>query len=216
MKLIVGLGNPGRDYARTRHNAGFMAVDRLARRHAAGARARGQFHAMTIDAAIPGAGKCLLIKPTTYMNRSGLSVGEAVHFYKCSPVDDVLIIVDDTALPLGSLRLRASGGAGGHNGLADIERALGTSEYARLRIGVGEPEFAAQKDHVLGRFTDEELATIEPALDRVCDAAECWAGQGLTRAMNTFNTRAATGWGKPDGPDPNGSGANESAEESNE
>lgn len=214
MKLIVGLGNPGRDYARTRHNAGFMAVDRLAQRHAGGARARGQFHAMTIDAAIGGAGKCLLMKPTTYMNRSGLTVGEAVRFYKCSPVEDVLILVDDTALPLGAMRLRASGGAGGHNGLADIERALGTNEYARLRIGVGEPEFAAQKDHVLGRFTEEELSTIEPALDRVCDAAECWAREGITRAMNTFNVRASTGWDKPGQTDATGSGADGSAEES--
>lgn len=197
MKLIVGLGNPGREYARTRHNAGFMAVDRLARRHAGGAVARGQFHAMTIDAAVPGAGKCLLIKPTTYMNRSGLTVGEAVRFYKCSPAEDVLIIVDETALPVGTMRLRASGSAGGHNGLTDIERALGTSEYARLRIGVGEPEFAAKKDHVLGRFTDEEAETMGPALDRVCDAAECWAADGLTKAMNTFNVRASTGWGKP-------------------
>ena len=218
MKLIVGLGNPGRDYARTRHNVGFMAVDRLAQRHAAGAVARGRFHAMTIDAAIAGAGKCLLIKPTTYMNRSGLAVGEAVRFYKCSPVEDVLIIVDDTALPLGALRLRASGGDGGHNGLANIERALGTNEYARLRIGGGEPEFAAQKDHVLGRFTDEEIATMEPALDRVCDAAECWAVEGLTRAMNTYNIRAATGPGQPDLPDqsdPDQPGADGSSQESN-
>jgi len=205
MKLIVGLGNPGRDYVRTRHNAGFMAVDRLAQRHAGGAVARSQFHAMTIDSAIPGAGKCLLIKPMTYMNRSGLTVGEAVRFYKLSPVEDVLIIVDDTALPLGAMRLRASGGGGGHNGLGDIQRALGTDEYARLRIGVGEPEYAAQKDHVLGRFTDEELETIEPALDRVCDAAERWADEGITKAMNEFNVRASTGWGKPDESDADGS-----------
>lgn len=203
MKLIVGLGNPGRDYARTRHNAGFMAVDRLAQRHAAGATARGQFHAMTIDAAIPGAGKCMLIKPTTYMNRSGLTVGEAVRFFKVTPAEDVLVIVDETALPVGGIRLRPSGSAGGHNGLADIERALGTNEYPRLRIGVGEPEFAAKKDHVLGRFTDEELETLEPTLDRACDAAECWAAEGMTKAMNTFNVRASSGWGKPSAdPDP--------------
>ncbi|MCB9839102.1 MAG: aminoacyl-tRNA hydrolase [Phycisphaeraceae bacterium] len=199
MKLIVGLGNPGRDYDRTRHNAGFMAVDRLARRHAAGAIARGQFHAMTLEAAIPGAGKCLLIKPNTYMNRSGLAVGEAVRFYKCSPVEDVLIIVDEVALPVGSIRLRAGGSAGGHNGLADIERALGTSDYPRLRIGVGEPEFAARRDHVLGRFTDEESTALEPALERACDAAERWAAEGVIKAMNEFNTRAASGWGKPAG-----------------
>lgn len=198
MKLIVGLGNPGRDYAMTRHNAGFMAVDRLARRHAGGAMTRAQFHAMTIDAAVPGAGKCLLIKPTTYMNRSGLTVSEAVRFYKCSPVEDVLIIVDEVALPVGAIRLRAGGSAGGHNGLADIERSLGTSEYARLRIGVGEHEFAARKDHVLGRFTDEELVALEPALDRACDAAERWAADGVTDAMNIFNVRAPTGRDKPD------------------
>jgi len=201
MKLIVGLGNPGADYARTRHNAGFMVADRLAQRHAGGAVARSRFHAMTLDAILPGAGKCLLMKPMTYMNRSGLAVGEAARFFKCEPEEDVLVIVDDTALPLGSLRLRASGGAGGHNGLADIERALGANTYARLRIGVGEPEYAAQRDHVLGRFSDEEIERVEPALDRAADAAEKWAADGVISAMNEFNVRAGSQSEPPAGPD---------------
>lgn len=209
MKLIVGLGNPGQEYARTRHNAGFMAVDRLAARHAVGARARAQFNAMTIEASIPGAGKCLLMKPTTYMNRSGLAVGEAVRFYKCSPVEDVLVLVDEVALPVGAIRLRASGSAGGHNGLADIERALGTADYARLRIGVGEPEFAARKDHVLGRFTDEEAEALDPALDRACDASVCWSSEGVTSAMNKFNAKAQSGWGGTKPADEQGESDNE-------
>lgn len=192
MKLIVGLGNPGREYERTRHNAGFMAVDRLVSRHAASAVPRGRFHALTVEAVLPGpAGgeKCLLMKPTTYMNRSGLAVAEAVQFFKIEPSKDLFVIVDDVYLPCGTIRIRESGSSGGHNGLADIERALGTRNYPRCRIGVDAPGPAAQEDYVLGRFTDEQWLLAGPAIDRAAEAAEVFVKMGLTAAMNRYNAR---------------------------
>ena len=190
MKLIVGLGNPGSEYERTRHNAGYLVVDRLRDRRAPGAVARGRFHALSFDLALrerASESRALLLKPTMYMNRSGLSVAEAVRFYKVQPAEDVLVIVDDVALPVGALRMRASGGAGGHNGLADVSEKLGTESYARLRIGVGSPGIIPQKDYVLGRFSAEQWETVQPVLDRAADAAETWAVRGVIDAMNTFN-----------------------------
>lgn len=189
MKLIVGLGNPGLEYEKTRHNAGFLVIDRLAARRAPGAIPRARFHAMALETDLPRAGKTLLLKPTTYMNRSGLSVGDAVRFYKLDPACDLLVVVDDTALPAGALRIRQTGGAGGHNGLADIERALGGPGWTRLRIGVGAPGPARQRDYVLGRFSPEQWADMDPALDAAADAAETWAAEGATAAMNRFNER---------------------------
>lgn len=190
MKLIVGLGNPGAEYVRTRHNAGFMAVDRLATRHGlTGPKAR--FHAGMLEGPVAGE-KCVLLQPVTYMNRSGLTVGEAVAFYKL-PLSDLLIVVDDLALPVGRLRLRPSGSAGGHNGLADIERALGTSEYPRLRIGIDAPTSGGggrripQHDYVLGRFTPDQLLKLDPLLDIAANAIESWIQDGIARAMNLYN-----------------------------
>ena len=172
MKLVFGLGNPGAQYEKTRHNAGFMVVDALARRHASGGVARSRFHAATLDAMIGGE-KCVLGKPTTYMNRSGQSIGEAVRFFKIDPAEDLIVIVDDVALPVGSIRLRKSGGAGGHNGLSDIDRALGGADYPRLRVGIGEvPRLMVQSDWVLSRFMDEERGDIERAIETSCDALE--------------------------------------------
>lgn len=188
MKLIVGLGNPGSEYENTRHNAGFMVLDELARRHAGGAVARGRFHAATLECMI-GHEKVLLAKPTTYMNRSGLTVGEAVRFYKLEPTEDLMVVVDDVYLPLGSIRIRARGGDGGHNGLADVARAVGGEGYARLRVGVdSKPEGASQVGFVLGRFTQEQGEALAPVLKTAADAVECWAGKGVTEAMNRFNT----------------------------
>ncbi len=184
MKLIVGLGNPGKEYEKTRHNAGFMVVDRLAQRHAITG-AKTKFRAGMLEGQIAG-DKCVLLQPVTFMNRSGQSVSEAVNFYKLN-TEDLLIIVDDTALPVGKLRLRAAGSAGGHNGLADIQNLLGTSKYSRLRVGVGDPGRAKQRDYVLGRFSKEEMEELEPALARACDAVECWIREGITEAMNGFN-----------------------------
>jgi len=188
VKLIVGLGNPGPEYDRTRHNVGFDVLDRLARRWAPGETARSKFHGVLIEALIDSE-KSILLKPTTYMNRSGLAVAEAARFYKLDPSNDLLVLVDDVALECGTIRLRADGSAGGHNGLADIEQKLGTREYARLRIGIDPPGQIPQKDYVLGRFRPEQLERIEPALDTAADAARCWATLGITEAMNQFNRK---------------------------
>lgn len=196
MKLIVGLGNPGLEYEKTRHNAGFLALDRLAARHAPGEIARARFHGAAIETTLPGESgreKALLLKPTTYMNRSGAAVAEAVRFYKIDPAVDLMVLVDDVALPCGAIRIRAEGSAGGQNGLRDIEQKLGTLAYPRLRIGVDDPGRIPRADYVLGRFTPEQWAAVDPALDRAADAVETWASRGLGAAMNAFNTRADKG-----------------------
>lgn len=193
MKLIVGLGNPGSGYERTRHNAGFLAADALAARHARGVVPRARFQSVVVETTIekgPAAGeRVLLMKPVTYMNRSGQAVAEAVRFYKIHPASDVLVLVDDVYLPSGSIRLRGEGGAGGHNGLADVERLLATPMYARCRIGVDAPGIIPQADYVLGRFTPEQWEKAGPAIERAADAAEVWAGEGLAAAMNKFNAK---------------------------
>lgn len=195
MKLVVGLGNPGTEYASTRHNVGFMVVDRLIARHAPGAIPRGRFSSAVVETTLAGQ-RALLLKPTTYMNLSGRAVADAVNFYKVDPASDLLVIVDDLYLPTGRLRLRPGGGDGGHNGLADVRRALGRDDYPRLRVGVGRvrpeggagkpPEFD-QADFVLSRFDDEERPVVESAIDRAADAVEVFVGQGLAAAMNRFN-----------------------------
>lgn len=189
MKLIVGLGNPGNQYTKTRHNAGFMVVDALADEFAVGQIARSRFGAVTLDANIGGE-KALLIKPTGFMNRSGQSVGEAIRFFKLDPADDLLVIVDDIALPVGSIRVRKSGGAGGHNGLSDIDRVLGGANYPRIRIGVGEvPKLMNQADWVLSRFLSEEMDKVKDSIDKAAKATEHVLEQGITSAMNTFNEK---------------------------
>jgi len=206
VKLIVGLGNPGSQYERTRHNVGFMTVDRLADRHARSAVPRGRFHAITIEALLPGPGgqeeKCLLLKPTTYMNRSGLAVADAVRFYKVDPVADILVVVDDVYLPSGSIRLRESGSAAGHNGLADIQRCLGTDRYPRCRIGIDQPGIIPQADYVLGRFTDDQWPLVDNAITKAADAAEHFVRSGLTAAMNKFNGKAEDPPARKPGPGP--------------
>ena len=190
MKLIVGLGNPGSEYARTRHNAGFMAVERLAGRHGlAGQPARSRFHGRMIESTIAQQ-RCMLLEPMTYMNRCGLCVGEAVRFHKLDPMEDLLVVVDDVALPVGRIRLRAEGGPGGHNGLKDISRALGGDGYPRLRIGIDAPGVVPQVDYVLGRFTEGELDALSTALESACDAIECWISHGIDRSMTRYNAEA--------------------------
>ena len=189
MKLIVGLGNPGPDYERTRHNAGFMAIDRLADRHAPAAPWRGQFQSLAITVNLPQADRAILLKPTTFMNLSGRAVSEAVRFYKLDPAQDILIISDDIALPAGHIRGRASGGAGGHNGLANINQLLATPDYPRLRIGVDPKGLANQADYVLSRFTEDQWSKVDPALNRAADFCETWAAHDLATAMNKFNTK---------------------------
>ena len=191
MKLIVGLGNPGRQYAATRHNVGFLVVDRLARPHGLSG-AKTKFHAGVIEGVIAEQ-RVMLMQPTTYMNRSGLAVGEAAGFYKLE-ASDVMVVVDDTALPVGQIRLRAGGSSGGHNGLADIERALGTRQYPRLRVGVGEPRVGEhripQRDYVLSPFGEDQRRPIDDAIEQACDGVEIWLREGIDLAMTRSNARA--------------------------
>lgn len=189
MKLIAGLGNPGSKYVSTRHNVGFDVLDRLARRYGDAAPARSKFHAVVVDVHINDE-KVLLVKPTTFMNRSGVSLSEAANFYKLNIEEDVLVLVDDVALPCGSIRMRPSGSAGGHNGLIDIEERLGSGQYARLRIGIDEPGQIPQKDYVLGRFREDQREQLEPALEDAVAAATCWVTAGTTETMNRFNRKA--------------------------
>ena len=192
MKLVVGLGNPGPEYDGTRHNVGFEVVDRLARRWAdpAASVARNRFSGLVVEAMIRDE-KVLLLKPLTYMNLSGKAVAEALRFYKMSPADDLLVMVDDTALDCGSIRLKPGGGAGGHNGLSDVSRLLGTDAWPRLRIGVDKPGRIPLKNYVLGRFTPEQQPLVESSLGEAADAAACWASEGLATAMNRFNRKAS-------------------------
>ena len=186
MKLIVGLGNPGNEYAATRHNVGFMVVDRLAGRVGMST-SKAKFHARVFDGAI-GPVRCYLMEPMTFMNRSGLSVGEAVVFYKLDPSTDLLVVVDDVALPAGRIRLRAEGGSGGHNGLKDIERVLGTQSFSRLRVGIDSPGKVRQADYVLSRFTPDQIGRLDLALDQAVDAIICWVEHDITKAMNRYNS----------------------------
>jgi PTH1 family peptidyl-tRNA hydrolase len=198
MKLIVGLGNPGRQYAGTRHNIGFDVVSALAKRVGwifnpddFEREARTNFDGLTLDGNVPlssgGSEKLLLLKPMTFMNISGKAVQAAMAFYQLSP-DDVMIVLDDLALPCGKIRIRPEGSSGGHNGLKDIERALGTNKYPRLRVGIdAPPPFVPGKDYVLQRFTEEQKKLVDPAINRSCEALLAWIDKGIDAAMNVFN-----------------------------
>lgn len=146
-----------------------------------------KFHAAFYDGQLLGQ-RCAMLKPMTYMNRSGTTVREAMQFYKLDP-DDMLVIVDDVALPLGTIRLRASGSAGNHNGLLDIEGVLATRAYPRLRIGIDAPGRIPQKDYVLGRFTAEQLDVIDPTLNRAADCVESWLTTDIDQVMSRYNTK---------------------------
>ena len=168
MKLIVGLGNPGLQYDKTRHNAGFLVVDALAARHASGQIPKSRFNAVTLDAHI-GAEKVLLMKPTTYMNLSGKSVGEAVRFFKLEPSEDLIVIVDDIALPVGHTRVRKNGGSGGHNGLSDIDRVLGGARDLRRTGMVWAAEAGATVPQIVavsGHSIQEGMEILETYLPR--------------------------------------------------
>ena len=205
MKLIVGLGNPGTQYARTRHNAGFMVADRLYARHGGGQPSKGRFQGAAADISIGGE-KCLLLKPTTYMNRSGQSVAEALRFFKLDAAKDLLVIVDEIYLPTGQIRLKPGGGSAGHNGLENIQQLLGADNYPRLRVGVGlqptggKPPMMDQADYVLGRFTQEEEPLLEGALKKAEQAAEIFVTKGLDHAMNFANAGPAREKPPPTGP----------------
>lgn len=178
-RLIVGLGNPGTGYGKTRHNIGFMVLDRLASSH--GCRFRRHQDA---EVARDSAGR-ILMKPMSYMNLSGQPVRELARYYKISP-EQILIVLDDSALPLGTLRIRKKGSAGGHNGLASIVNNLSTEWVPRLRIGIGTPNHD-MSDHVLGTFSEEEIPVKEDAVSRACEAIETICSAGMETAMNRFN-----------------------------
>ena len=184
--LIVGLGNPGGQYDNTRHNAGFAVADELARRGGFDLR-RVKFKALTASASIGGQG-ALVMKPTTYMNLSGEAVGEAARFYKLAP-DHVLVISDDVDLPLGKLRLRTGGSAGGHNGLKSIIQHLGSDRFPRLKVGVGgkpHPDYD-MADWVLGKLQGEDKKVMDEAVQRAAAAVECFLKDGPQKAMSQFN-----------------------------
>ena len=184
--LLVCLGNPGDKYENTRHNVGFMVADEIGERQNAPIQ-KLKFKALTNLFTISGQ-KVLVMKPITYMNLSGEAVRQAVDFYKIQP-DHVLVVSDDTALALGRLRIRKGGSAGGHNGLKNIILHLGTDQFPRLRVGVGEkphPDYD-MADWVLGKFVGEDKKTVDAAVKRAADAIECILADGLDKGMNRFN-----------------------------
>ncbi len=185
--LIVGLGNPGREYARTRHNAGFMVLDGLAARWKAGWTLEKKFDARIAKANRDGS-QILLCEPQTYMNLSGEAVG-AVAAFKKIPAARVLVAVDDADLPFGEIRLRPGGSSGGHHGLESIEQHLRTRDYARQRIGIGRdnPGVREIAGHVLSQFRSDEQELLEKVLQKACEQIECWLDAGVTQAMNRFN-----------------------------
>jgi PTH1 family peptidyl-tRNA hydrolase len=184
IKLIIGLGNPGKEYARTRHNAGFVVVDSLAEslgievtaKKFGGLLGQGRFEDK----------KLILLKPQQYMNRSGQVVATVLGFYKLS-LADIMVVADDMALEPGVVRLRAKGSAGGHNGLADIIEKIGTVDFARLRVGIGKSAFPDARDYVLGEPSKEEKELIKQGIEKAHKALICWLTDGLETAMNRFN-----------------------------
>ena len=186
MKLIVGLGNPGAEYRDTRHNVGFTVVDELVNRWRVSDQWREKFEALQIKT-MRGEDSVIVAKSLTFMNLSGRAVAGIAGFYKIEPAD-VFVIIDEAALPLGRLRARRDGGAGGHNGLKSIIEHLGTQSFARMRVGVGRGDGRRDlADHVLGKFEPAERDTVSAAVLRAADAAEMFVSEGIERVMNAFN-----------------------------
>ena len=184
IRLIAGLGNPGSEYAATRHNIGFMVADQLVAQFGS-AWEKSVPHARE-DALSAKCGAVLLVKPLSFMNRSGYPLFAVAQFYKIEP-QEILVVLDDFSLPLGRLRLRERGGPGGHNGLESVIAQFGTEEIPRLRIGIGAAPREGSADYVLSRFFDEEKPIVRFTIDRAVEALKCAIDNGLVSAMNTFN-----------------------------
>jgi peptidyl-tRNA hydrolase, PTH1 family len=186
MHLIVGLGNPGAEYAQTRHNAGFLLVEKLAGRWGANWANERKFQARIAKSEQHGK-RVLLCQPQTFMNLSGETVGDLTDFYRL-PLGQLMVAVDDADLPFGEIRLRPGGSSGGHHGLESIEQHLGSREFARLRIGIGRQDGARQiTNHVLGRFEAADSGLLEKILERAANQVDCWLAAGLQKAMSQFN-----------------------------
>jgi len=200
MYLVVGLGNPGAEFAGTRHNVGWEVVDVLAGEFGwtrgssddFGRLARAKFDALTLDGTVTVGGrseKVMLLKPLTYMNLSGRAVQAAMAFYQLTP-PEIMVVLDDLALPVGKIRMRSAGSSGGHNGLKDIERALGANQYPRLRLGIDPPPRRVPgKDYVLGRFTPDQRPWMDNAVKKAATAVMSWMENGIEIAMNRFNSK---------------------------
>jgi PTH1 family peptidyl-tRNA hydrolase len=185
MKLIIGLGNPGRQYAQTRHNVGFIAVDELAHRHKVELD-KEKFNGLFGTGVINGE-KVMLLKPLTYMNLSGEAVRPIMDYYSIE-VEDIVVIYDDLDLPVGKIRLRTKGSAGGQNGMKSIIQHIGTQEFKRIRIGIDRPRNGMKiSDYVLGRFTPEEVNDVVSAIKNTTDACEDWLKQSFIDVMNKYN-----------------------------
>jgi PTH1 family peptidyl-tRNA hydrolase len=186
LHLIVGLGNPGAEYAKTRHNAGFLLVEKLASCWKADWKNERKFGARIAKSEQDGR-RVLLCQPQTFMNLSGEAVGALKNFYQL-PLNRLLVVVDDADLPLGEIRLRAGGSSGGHHGLESIEQHLATRGFARLRVGIGRAAGAREiTDYVLSRFDADEGVLMEKVLVRAANQAKCWLDGGIEKAMNRFN-----------------------------
>ena len=184
VKMVVGLGNPGREYADTRHNIGFRVVDSLAQKLKIDVKKRK--FAARFGWGESGDKKLILLKPWQFMNQSGSAVAKAMAFYKLS-VGDLLVVSDDMALAVGAIRLRAKGSAGGHNGLADVIEKLGTDQFGRLRVGIGKSDRVDDVDYVLSRPSEKERLLLDKATERAQEAVLCWVEHGIETAMNEYN-----------------------------
>ncbi len=184
MKVIVGLGNPGKEYKDTRHNIGFMVLEELASRHSV-EKQESRFDALIGHIRIAGE-KVLLVKPLTYMNLSGKAVQPLMHWYKLE-LNDLMVVYDDMDLPMGTLRIRKKGGNGGHNGIASISERLASKDFARSRVGIGRPQSGEAVNWVLGRFTADEKEQMDIVVKNAADALEKWVKLGIDEAMNAYN-----------------------------
>ena len=181
IRCVAGLGNPGPEYTGTRHNIGFMVIDQLAAQLGLAWEKSTRWNALTSKQV-----DLVLAKPVSFMNRSGYPLVAIAQFYKIAP-SEMLVVLDDLALPLGRIRIRAGGGTGGHNGLDSVIMQFGTEEIPRLRIGIGAAPTAGSVDYVLGRFFEEERALVNSAIERSVQAIKCAVDNGVVAAMNTFN-----------------------------